>query len=101
MRYILSTVNMSVIFGGPPVMRHYATDPAGAETKIKLLRGVTIFCQTSDCGRKATYLFRSGKGPIAAYCELHAELEADRIGKDLPLDTEQLLESLHSSFSAI
>jgi hypothetical protein len=72
-------------------MLHDVTEPARAEAKIKLLRGVTVFCQRSGCGREATHLFRSGAGPIAAYCELHAEVEADRIGVDLPTDRDRLL----------
>lgn len=72
-------------------MRHDVTEPARAEAKIKLLRGVTIFCQRSGCRREASHLFRSGTGQIAAYCELHAEVEADRIGVDLPMDRYRLL----------
>jgi hypothetical protein len=60
------------------------------ETKIKILRGANIFCQSSGCGREATHLFRSGTGPITAYCELHAEMEAERIGIDLPMDRDRL-----------
>jgi hypothetical protein len=93
LRYILSKSNISVFFfGGSAVMQHYVTEPARVETKIKLLRGVTVFCQRIGCGREATHLFRSGTGPVAAYCELHAEVEADRIGVDLPLDRERLLD---------
>ena len=76
------------------MMRQYLTKPARAETKFKILRGVTIFCQKSDCGRGATHLLRSGKGPIVAYCELHAEAEADRMGLDLPMDKDRLLRRL-------
>ena len=72
-------------------MQYYFTEPPGVETKVKILRGATIFCQRSGCGREASYLFRSGQGPIAAYCELHAEREANRIGVDLPADKERLL----------
>ena len=75
-------------------MRHYASEPARAGTEIKILRGVTIFCQKSGCGRESTHLFRSAAGPITAYCELHAEAEADRAGLDLPMDRDRLLHRL-------
>ena len=72
-------------------MRHYVTGPPGRETKIKFLRGATIFCQWACCDREATHLFRRGTGQIAAYCELHVKLEADRSGADLPIDRYRLL----------
>jgi len=66
------------------------SEPPGDGTTIKILRGVTIFCQKSGCEQEATYLFHSGTGQILAYCELHAEVEADRIGIDLPMDRDRL-----------
>jgi hypothetical protein len=75
-------------------MRHYVAEPPRVETRIKILRGATFFCQRSGCGREATHLFRSGTGPITAYCELHAEMEADRIGVDLPMDRDRLIHGL-------
>ena len=64
------------------------------ETRVKVLRGVTIFCQRGGCERPASHLFRDGSGPIVAFCESHAEGEADRRRIDLPMDaTEALLGS--------
>jgi hypothetical protein len=74
-------------------MRPYVTELARAETEIKILPGVTVFCQRSGCERGATHLFRSGKASITAYCELHAEVEAERIGVDLSMDKDRF----HSS----
>jgi len=61
------------------------------QTDIKILRGVTIYCQKNGCGQPATHLFRSGKGPICAYCERHAEEESSRIGLPLPMDKAKVL----------
>jgi len=72
-------------------MPYDISESARAETKIKILRGVSIFCQAIGCSREATHIFRTGTGPIAAYCELHSEVEADRIGLDLPMDKDRLL----------
>jgi hypothetical protein len=55
------------------------------ETEVKVLQGVTIFCQKEKCQQPATYLFRKASGPIVAYCQSHAKREADRIGAKLPL----------------
>jgi hypothetical protein len=74
-------------------MQPYVTELARAETETKILQGVTVFCQRSGCERAATHLFRSGKASITAYCELHAEVEADRIGIDLSVDKHRF----HSS----
>ena len=48
-------------------------------------------CERQDCGNRAHFLFRTGKGPITAYCDAHAEKEARRFGLALP---EDVMESL-------
>lgn len=45
----------------------------------------------TGCEQPATHLFRNGSGPIVAYCESHAEAEADRSGFDLPMDASEAL----------
>jgi hypothetical protein len=54
------------------------------ETEVKVLQGVTIFCQTDSCHQPATHLFRKGQWAIVDYCQSHAKREADRIGVKLP-----------------
>jgi len=53
-------------------------------TKIKILNGPSINCDAEDCSNKATYLFRTGDGPIMALCDGHASESASRIGVPLP-----------------
>jgi hypothetical protein len=53
-------------------------------TKIKILSGPAMHCETPGCRRKAAYLFRTGDGPIEALCEIHAGEAASRIGMPLP-----------------
>jgi hypothetical protein len=55
------------------------------EMEIRVLQGVTIFCQKDRCQQPATRLFRKASGPIIAYCQSHAKGVAERIGVKLPL----------------
>ena len=57
--------------------------PYPVETLIKVLQAVTVVCQQNGCETAATHLFQSAS--IAAYCDYHARLEADRMGIDLPI----------------
>ena len=52
--------------------------------QIKLLGSPSVVCQDENCGTAALFLFRSGKGPIAAYCELHARKVAALFRLELP-----------------
>ncbi len=41
-------------------------------------------CDAKGCHAKAAYLFREDDGPIAAFCEVHADESASRAGIPLP-----------------
>jgi hypothetical protein len=56
---------------------------------VKALQAVTIVCQQSGCEYPATHLFRSAT--VAAYCEFHSKVEADRIGINLPMPVTSAL----------
>jgi hypothetical protein len=58
---------------------------------VKVLNESVIFCDRQNCGNRAHFLFRSGRGPITAYCDAHAEGEAARIGVTLPEDVMETL----------
>ena len=60
-------------------------------TKIKILIGPTMRCDAAGCDRKAAYLFRTGNGPILAYCNHHANESAGRLGARLPESAEKVL----------
>jgi hypothetical protein len=60
-------------------------------TQVKVLRGITIFCQKSGCGQAANHLLRSGISPVFAYREPQSEAEANSLGIELPLDATQVL----------
>ena len=60
-------------------------------TKIKLLNGLTIICEHADCEQPAGYLFRTGGGPISAYCREHAREKAARLDVALPEPVEKAL----------
>jgi hypothetical protein len=60
-------------------------------TKVKVLNGLTIFCEHQGCEMPAGYLFRTGGGPIAAYCQQHAQEKAPRLGVTLPESVEKAL----------
>jgi len=66
-------------------------DPRGERPQVKALNGLTIMCEVQSCGRPAEYLFRTGRGPISAFCERHAEESADRYGVELPEPRERVL----------
>jgi hypothetical protein len=53
---------------------------------ITILETVAILCQRIECEQPALYLFRGGM--IEAYCESHAQAQADRLGIALPLPLE-------------
>jgi hypothetical protein len=60
-------------------------------TDVKVLNESVIFCDRQECGNRAHFLFRSGRGPITAYCDTHAEREAVRLGVPLPEDIMETL----------
>jgi hypothetical protein len=62
-------------------------------TKIKVLNGLTIFCEHPGCESPAGYLFRTGGGPISAYCREHSQENAARLGVTLP-------DSVHKTLAA-
>jgi hypothetical protein len=53
-------------------------------TKVKVLNGLTMFCEHPGCEDPAGFLFRTGGGPISAYCRDHAQERAPRVGVTLP-----------------
>ena len=60
-------------------------------TKVKVLNGLTIFCENAGCERPAGFLFRTGGGPISAFCPDHAKERAIRVGVTLPEPFEKAL----------
>jgi hypothetical protein len=60
-------------------------------TKIKMLNGLTIMCEHQGCDQPAGYLFRTGGGPISAYCRTHAQERAQRLDVSLPEPVEKTL----------
>jgi len=60
-------------------------------TKVKLLNGLTIMCEHQGCETPAGYLFRTGNGPISAYCTDHAQKKAALLGVKLPESVEKAL----------
>ena len=62
-------------------------------TKVKVLNGLTIFCEHRGCEHPAGFLFRTGGGPISAYCLEHAREKAPRVGVTLPESFEKALAS--------
>jgi hypothetical protein len=65
--------------------------PHPERTQVKSLNGVSMMCEVSGCESSAGYLFRSGNGPIAAYCERHGREAAARQGLRLPERVEKAL----------
>lgn len=53
-------------------------------TKVKVLNGLTIMCEHQGCEMAAGYLFRTGSGPISAYCRDHAREKAVHLSVVLP-----------------
>ena len=64
---------------------------AQPRTKIKVLNSPSILCDLNGCEQKATYLFRTGSGPISAFCERHAEEAAAPTGVVLPMPMVKVL----------
>jgi hypothetical protein len=60
-------------------------------TKVKVLNGLTIICEHHGCESPAGYLFRTGGGPISAYCREHSLDKAARIGVALPEPVEKAI----------
>ena len=52
--------------------------------QIKILGSPAIICEDKHCERAASFLFRSGVGPIAGYCEVHARQRAALFRTVLP-----------------
>jgi hypothetical protein len=48
-------------------------------------------CDVPGCGRTAGFLFRTGNGPIKAFCDAHASESASKIGVPLPKSVVQVL----------
>lgn len=65
--------------------------PPVDHVQVKTLNGLTIPCEIQGCGHSAAYLFRTGRGPISAFCEYHAEESAVRHGIELPEPRERVL----------
>jgi len=53
-------------------------------TRVKILGSRSIVCETRDCNEPADFLFRTGNGPIAGYCEVHAKEQAAQLRIGLP-----------------
>ena len=53
-------------------------------THIRVLGSPSVICHQDGCEEPASFLFRTGDGPIAGYCEVHARQEATRLGMSLP-----------------
>jgi hypothetical protein len=60
-------------------------------TEVKVLNPQSITCEAKGCEKPAGYLFRTGDGPIEAYCERHANESAKRHGIHLPERCERVL----------
>ena len=53
-------------------------------TEIKILNPQGIACEVKGCEQLAGFLFRTGEGPICAYCEMHGSEMAAKLGVSLP-----------------
>ncbi len=63
-------------------------------TRIKILNGPAMSCDAEGCHAKAAYLFREEDGPIAAFCEVHADESASRAGIPLPTSKITILRTM-------
>ena len=63
-------------------------------TRIKILNNPPMSCDAEGCHAKAAYLFREEDGPIAAYCEVHADESASRAGIPLPTSKITILRTM-------
>ena len=84
LRYIRKAAGVG--FGDNEVMVSYSE-----RTEIKILNPQGIACEAKGCEELAAFLFRTGDGPINAYCELHASQAAVRLGVDLPERSHRVL----------
>jgi hypothetical protein len=56
-----------------------------SSTSVKILGTTTaVMCGTMNCTQPARFLFRTGAGPISAYCAPCASASAQRLGVELP-----------------
>jgi hypothetical protein len=53
-------------------------------TEIKILNPQQILCEAKGCAERAAFLYRTGDGPINAYCETHGSEAASELGVPLP-----------------
>jgi hypothetical protein len=58
-------------------------------TKVTMLKGLTIICESKSCEIPARFLFCTAAGPISAYCHFHTREIALRMGLRLPEGLEQ------------
>jgi len=61
------------------------------KTEIKILNPPGIACERHGCEQYAAFLFRTGDGPIEAYCEFHGAEEARKLGISLPERSHRVL----------
>ena len=65
--------------------------PRSERPQVKALNGVTMTCEAPGCTEAASYIFRTGRGPITVFCDFHAAEAATRKGIDLPERCEKVL----------
>lgn len=65
-------------------------------TRIKILNGPAMSCDAEGCHKKAAYLFREEDGPIAAFCDVHADESASKAGIPLPTSKITILRTMAS-----
>jgi hypothetical protein len=65
----------------------------GERTEITLLapQGTGIRCEARGCKQPAAFLFRTGEGPIDAFCELHASEKSAKLGVSVPERSHRVL----------
>jgi len=63
-------------------------------TRIKILNGPAMSCDAEGCQARAAYLFREEDGPIAAFCDVHADESASRAGIPLPTPKITILRTM-------
>ncbi len=63
-------------------------------TRIKILNGPAMSCDAEGCHAKAAYLFREEDGPIAAFCDVHADESASKAGIPLPTSKITILRTM-------
>jgi len=68
-------------------------------TEITVLgpQGKGIGCEAGGCEQSAAFLFRTGEGPINAFCELHASEKGAKLGISLPERSSRVLRAGWSS----